>query len=86
MFVQCQARIRERDDHGMGYGPIGRQCSRDSDEDVCGISLCDQHRRMVTCWIDGCEELSPDAEAIFQRWGVTPTAPFVGEHELYPVN
>lgn len=84
--VQCEARVRERNESGLGFGPIGRQCSREADEDVCGIGLCDQHRRMVTRWIDGREELRPDADHMFAKWGVTRTAPFVGEHDLYPID
>jgi hypothetical protein len=83
---QCEAMIRARDEWGFGYGDYERQCSREADEPrVCGIGLCDQHRRKVTEWRDGCEVLAPSASRTFERWGVEPSAPFVGEHELYTV-
>jgi hypothetical protein len=47
-------------------------CSRTSDGDVCGVQLCDQHRRMVTHWAGGKEELNPRAAKVFASWGVVP--------------
>jgi hypothetical protein len=90
---QCHARIKERTLtleqrlRGTWYHDLPTsedRCSRSADGDVCGIPLCDQHRRMVTQWIDGQEELSPRAARLFERWGVAPSTPFIGEHDLYP--
>jgi len=91
--AQCEALIRERTLtleqrlRGQWYFDLptsNDRCSRSANGDVCGIHLCDQHRRMVTQWVEGQEELSPRAERLFERWEVAPSAPFVGEHELYP--
>jgi hypothetical protein len=89
--MQCEARIRERTLsleerlRGIWYFdlPVSDvRCSRSANGDACGIELCDQHRRRVTQWVDGQEQLSPRAPKVFASWGVEPCAPFVGEHEL----
>lgn len=91
---QCRALIKEQTLtveqrlRGTWYRDLPTsddQCSRNAAGDVCGIPLCGQHRDMVTQWVDGREELSRRAARLFEAWHVTPSAPFVGEHELYPV-
>lgn len=93
-MVQCGALIREQTLtvaqrlHGIWYRDLptsDAQCSRSAGSDVCGIPLCGQHRDMVTQWVDGREELSRRAARLFDAWHVTPTSPFIGEHELLPV-
>jgi len=90
---QCRALIKERTLtleqrlQGCGFHDLptsDEQCSRTTGDDVCGIPLCGQHRDMVTQWVDGREELNARAARLFEEWRVTPTAPFVGEHELIP--
>jgi len=77
---------RRLEGHSFGTLPTSDvQCSRSATGDVCGVNLCDQHRRMVTAWSDGCERLSGRAEHLFAECRVAPSAPFVGEHELYPL-
>jgi hypothetical protein len=81
MEQQCQAHIRQRDEWGIGSGAYGRQCSRDAMTHVCGIYLCDQHRRMVTRWLDGREQLDPRADRMFAAWGAAASQPFVSEDD-----
>jgi len=79
--TQCEARIRDRDEWGFGFGDYGRQCSRGSDGHVCGVELCQQHRRMVTQWRDGQEMLADHAAHRFAQWGVESSAPFIPEYD-----
>jgi hypothetical protein len=53
------------------------RCSRDADSEVCGVPLCWQHRRAVTCWDDGVEQLRKRADDVFATWRVSRSAPFV---------
>ena len=72
--MQCEARIRtsfELPD------PRGRRCGLAADGPVCGVWLCWQHRKVVTQWVDGVEQLAPRAEKEFEAWGVVPTERFV---------
>lgn len=92
-MAQCEAKIREprltleQRLRGQWYFDLpmsNEQCSRSSNGDVCGIELCGQHRDMVTQWVDGREELSRRAARLFEAWHLTPSTPFVGEHEALP--
>jgi hypothetical protein len=90
---QCEAKIREPltldlslRGYTFGTTPISdMQCSRSADGEVCGVYLCDQHRRQVTTWHDGAEILRPRVDCTFARWGLRRHGKFVPESDLFPL-
>lgn len=87
----CEAKILELFDHlrhsSFSERPVSDiPCPFSATGDVCGVRLCDTHRRMVTSWEGGRERLRElRAERLFAAWGVERAQDFVGEHELYPL-
>lgn len=81
------AKIRESFDrlrHSSFTDPRRRvsdvSCSLSPTGEVCGVKLCDVHRRMVTTWVGGAEVLRERRAAqLFADWGVVPTKSFTPE-------
>jgi hypothetical protein len=84
-WMQCEARVRRGLAEPAEPGLFPRRYIRAAESFVCGIAVCDQHRRIVTAWIDGVEQLNDAAQRIFARWRVEPRGPFVPEDEQEPI-
>jgi hypothetical protein len=84
LAMQCEARIHTRIEPA-GVGRRGRRCRRPAESCVCGIGVCDQHRRVVTEWVNGKEQLNWLALREFDACGVEPRGPFISEDEQEPL-
>jgi hypothetical protein len=91
--AQCEAKIREPltldlslRGYSFGTTPISdTQCSRCADGEVCGVLVCDQHRRQLTEWRDRKEWLRPRVDAKLTQWGLSRRSDFVPESDLLPL-